>query len=631
MEARNALRVCSPGPPLGVNPLFKNCLIIGESISLGYLTTVKGELKGLCQVQHAPFAKGSGAVDSRYGLQCLSMMLSTTSLEPTHYDAVVFNFGMHDIDYSKLFPEEFVPIEDYGQNLRKIKNILLQSGAQVAFALTTPVPIAGLRNKRVIAYNKEALRIMEEGPRVDIIDLHAAVIKVCGEPPYDTCSIMKQPRDVHFNPKGSHILGIKVGATLRGLLSRAKPRGQFSPPKAPELSTREGLASSYLHDDTSFCPDMVTRCPARTTCCEDLLSLTGYGCCMEPNAVSCPDSWHCCPRGSHCSPSCSFRSCKCVFPSTHPIAENFTKEGTKINMRSKSESETHAAGSVPVEKAMAKHLMSKERKEKENKHKAKLDNNQTKLHEKVGGKSKHIVKPTESKTDGLKQGRKHKARKKTKKNKSKPYKNSLGIHKSMKSRKAKTIQKISKNVVKAHRKHQKTRFHHKKKQQWINVFHHRFGALKKRKPHIKFSHTWGKEKHQKLSFKSNKHTERRPIIDVSMTEELKHLIVNHRKEKLRARLRLHSDNSLKYLYESKKNGYIQRKKSKTLKKLKGRKSHRVKIRRIFSQHKAKYHKKHLYRARRPSIRYKLKKDGFPRKFAKVNAEGTSEHGHLKKT
>ena len=70
-----------------------------------YLTTVKGELKGLCQVQHAPFAKGSGAVDSRYGLQCLSMMLHTTALEPTSYDAVVFNFGMHDIDYSKLFPE----------------------------------------------------------------------------------------------------------------------------------------------------------------------------------------------------------------------------------------------------------------------------------------------------------------------------------------------------------------------------------------------------------------------------------------------------------------------------------------------------------------------------------------------
>lgn len=35
IEVRNASRVCSPGPPLGVNPLFRNCLIIGDSISLG--------------------------------------------------------------------------------------------------------------------------------------------------------------------------------------------------------------------------------------------------------------------------------------------------------------------------------------------------------------------------------------------------------------------------------------------------------------------------------------------------------------------------------------------------------------------------------------------------------------------
>lgn len=40
----------------------------------------------------------------------------------------------------------------------KIKELLLESGAQVAFALTTPVPIAGQRNERVIAYNKEARR-----------------------------------------------------------------------------------------------------------------------------------------------------------------------------------------------------------------------------------------------------------------------------------------------------------------------------------------------------------------------------------------------------------------------------------------------------------------------------------------
>ena len=40
----------------------------------------------------------------------------------------------------------------------KIKEVLLQTEAQVAFALTTPVPIAGRRNERVVAYNEEATR-----------------------------------------------------------------------------------------------------------------------------------------------------------------------------------------------------------------------------------------------------------------------------------------------------------------------------------------------------------------------------------------------------------------------------------------------------------------------------------------
>lgn len=43
----------------------------------------------------------------------------------------------------------------------KIKELLLQSGARVAFALTTPVPVAGRRNKRVVTYNKEATRYEE--------------------------------------------------------------------------------------------------------------------------------------------------------------------------------------------------------------------------------------------------------------------------------------------------------------------------------------------------------------------------------------------------------------------------------------------------------------------------------------
>lgn len=60
--------------------------------------------------------------------------------------------------FAIFFFQEFVPLDEYGQNLMKIKELLIESGAQVAFALTTPVPIAGRRNERVVAYNKEARR-----------------------------------------------------------------------------------------------------------------------------------------------------------------------------------------------------------------------------------------------------------------------------------------------------------------------------------------------------------------------------------------------------------------------------------------------------------------------------------------
>ena len=42
-------------------------------------------------------------------------------------------------------------------------------------------------------------RVMEEGRKVDLVDLHSTVIRECGEPPYNTCSIMRRPKDVVKN------------------------------------------------------------------------------------------------------------------------------------------------------------------------------------------------------------------------------------------------------------------------------------------------------------------------------------------------------------------------------------------------------------------------------------------------
>ncbi|XP_031552918.1 uncharacterized protein LOC116290077 [Actinia tenebrosa] len=329
-KEHNSSRICNPGPPLRPNPRLKNCLVIGDSIALGYLKHVKFLLSNICQVQHAPFARGSGAMDSRHGLKCLPLFLKTTAMEPTSYDAILFNFGMHDIDYSKRFPEEHVPFEEYKDNLLKLKESFLKTGAKVAFALTTPFPSDKKRNDRIEKFNAEAVRIMEGGHRIPVVDLYTLVVKKCGKPTYDSCSIMKGPRDVHYNEEGNQLLGVRVAATFATLLEQLPQKKRPSPRKeiVRRYFEKRGYRDFYTPDDAITCPDAVTRCPLGSTCCESLISLTGYGCCMFPNAVNCPDNWHCCPSGSTCSPTCTVRECKCI---TYTAYNN----GTTISHESK--------------------------------------------------------------------------------------------------------------------------------------------------------------------------------------------------------------------------------------------------------------------------------------------------------
>ena len=54
------------------------------------------------------------------------------------------------------------------------------------------------------------------------------------------------------------------------------------------------------------CPKGInTSCGPLQTCSPTFESLTGYGCCVEPNAVPCPvgpDNQMCCPSGTTCVP-----------------------------------------------------------------------------------------------------------------------------------------------------------------------------------------------------------------------------------------------------------------------------------------------------------------------------------------
>ena len=162
------------------------------------------------QVQHAPWAGDGGAKDSNYGLQCLHLFLQTAMLEPTRYDVIIFNFGLHDTNFSGGHPEEYVTPDEYAKNLRAITSILLSTGANVGYVLTTPVPYNTTLNDRVINYNNIAREVMEEYPTVAIADLYTWVIEVCGVPPYFHCSIARKQPSPHYKPSGYEYLSERL-------------------------------------------------------------------------------------------------------------------------------------------------------------------------------------------------------------------------------------------------------------------------------------------------------------------------------------------------------------------------------------------------------------------------------------
>ena len=163
------------------------------------------------QVQHAPWDQvDGGLLDSKYGLRCLRLFLQTAMLEPTRYDVIIFNFGLHNVECSGKWPEEYTTPADYAKNTKTITSILLSTGAKVGYILTTPVPWNATLNDRVIQYNNIARDVMKEYPTVATADLYNRVINVCGVPPYFNCNIAEKQPNTHYTASGNQYLSTRV-------------------------------------------------------------------------------------------------------------------------------------------------------------------------------------------------------------------------------------------------------------------------------------------------------------------------------------------------------------------------------------------------------------------------------------
>lgn len=204
-----------------IDPRLPNVLILGDSISMGYLKPLQGLLKGRANVIHPPENCQSTAT----GLARIDAWLGATSWSVIH-----FNFGLHDLKHvsdratgqpsSSAKDPRWVDPETYGANLQKIVDRLEASGAKLVFATTTPVPALSSTggiyraSADVPLYNELAKAIMAKN-HIAIDDLYAFAEPRAGE--------LQKRNNVHFTDQGSRELADRVSQAIRSLLDAGKP------------------------------------------------------------------------------------------------------------------------------------------------------------------------------------------------------------------------------------------------------------------------------------------------------------------------------------------------------------------------------------------------------------------------
>lgn len=180
----------------------KNVLIIGDSISIGYTPFVREALKTEANVFH----NYRNARHTAYGLDSIANWLGETK-----WDVIHFNFGLHDLCYrsknvlrDKVNGKLSVSLEDYGDNLRKIAEIIKNTDAKVIFATTTMVPEnePGRFSNDVEEYNQVAIEVMNDYD-IEIDDLYSLSLEVHPR-------LGKGDDDVHYTKDGYRKLSEQV-------------------------------------------------------------------------------------------------------------------------------------------------------------------------------------------------------------------------------------------------------------------------------------------------------------------------------------------------------------------------------------------------------------------------------------
>ena len=205
-----------PNIVLGItNKKLPNVLIIGDSISIGYLPFLTELMKEKALVTR-PF-KENGSPENCQGTTN-GVKNVDRWIGDTKWDVIHFNFGLHDIKHVDPVTRENSKdpehphqsdLKQYKKNLEVIVEKLTTTGAKLVFATTTPYPdeVGGpLRDPGMPEkYNKAALKIMKKNG-IAVNDLYAYVLPRMED--------LQRPNNVHFTEAGSRALAKQVAKII---------------------------------------------------------------------------------------------------------------------------------------------------------------------------------------------------------------------------------------------------------------------------------------------------------------------------------------------------------------------------------------------------------------------------------
>jgi acyl-CoA thioesterase-1 len=186
------------------DPALPDVLVIGDSISIGYINDVRTLLVRKFNVFRVPH----NAQNTTHTLEHLDEWLAGRKWAVIHC-----NWGQHDLTSRGPKPD------GYAQNLAQLIDKLRATGAIVVFATTTPIPpdSIGRQPGAELPYNAKALEVMK-AKNVLVNDLHHAALPNLEQ--------WQQPADVHFSSFGSAMLAQKVARAILNA-HRGPPRSDY--------------------------------------------------------------------------------------------------------------------------------------------------------------------------------------------------------------------------------------------------------------------------------------------------------------------------------------------------------------------------------------------------------------------